>query len=376
MEQGVTATHADSSPPALASEMISRLCELPTGTIQAVQCASGNGIADLVRAYGGADGSLRLLYLPVALGGSLTDAVNCLVDRLSELAEASWPYWFGTIDFSWFRDDALGNERLRDVARELAASDDRISPNWTTTAIRQVARSQLLRGTPVDPSVAATQLSLVLSPRGMILFLPFTGVYSRDRAAVAVAVVEWAARYTESVVVPIIPIDWPAAHPVDRLLFHAWAIDGKGATANEAAPASRTLDSISGATMPSNSVEISPIGGQPHPLSDVEKRMWAFLCQDDELRSLFRCNQTVETVHGSRPRVDLLWEEGKVIVELDGYPDHSLPAAFERDRHRDYQLLMSGYQVLRITNEEVNRDLEAAVGKIRDIVRWRERRGA
>jgi very-short-patch-repair endonuclease len=32
--------------------------------------------------------------------------------------------------------------------------------------------------------------------------------------------------------------------------------------------------------------------------------------------------------------------------------------------------------VLRITNEEVNRDLEAAVGKIRDIVRWRERRGA
>jgi very-short-patch-repair endonuclease len=57
-----------------------------------------------------------------------------------------------------------------------------------------------------------------------------------------------------------------------------------------------------------------------------------------------------------------------VIVELDGYADHSLRDAFERDRHRDYELLMSGYQVLRITNFEVERDLEAAVGKIRDVV--------
>jgi very-short-patch-repair endonuclease len=67
-----------------------------------------------------------------------------------------------------------------------------------------------------------------------------------------------------------------------------------------------------------------------------------------------------------------LWPEGAVVVELDGYPDHSARDAFERDRHRDYELLMSGYQVLRITNDEVTRDLEAAVGKIRDVVNWRK----
>jgi very-short-patch-repair endonuclease len=64
-----------------------------------------------------------------------------------------------------------------------------------------------------------------------------------------------------------------------------------------------------------------------------------------------------------------LWPHGRLVVELDGYTDHSTPSAFERDRHRDYELIVSGYRVLRITNDEVKRDLEAAVSKIRDIVR-------
>jgi very-short-patch-repair endonuclease len=116
---------------------------------------------------------------------------------------------------------------------------------------------------------------------------------------------------------------------------------------------------------------ISAVMGQPHPLSEVEKRVWAHLSQDDELAPLFRCNQTVVTRHGGRPRVDLLWLEGRVVVEFDGYADHGVRDAFERDRHRDYELTISGYTVLRITNDEVQRDLEAAVGKIRDVVHSR-----
>jgi very-short-patch-repair endonuclease len=42
--------------------------------------------------------------------------------------------------------------------------------------------------------------------------------------------------------------------------------------------------------------------------------------------------------------------------------------AFVHDRHRDYELAMSGYTVLRLTNDEIAQDLEKAIEKIRDLV--------
>jgi very-short-patch-repair endonuclease len=59
------------------------------------------------------------------------------------------------------------------------------------------------------------------------------------------------------------------------------------------------------------------------------------------------------------------------VVELDGYGDHNTRAAFARDRHRDYELALSGYAVLRIANDEAALDIGRAVEKIRDMVRLR-----
>jgi very-short-patch-repair endonuclease len=39
-----------------------------------------------------------------------------------------------------------------------------------------------------------------------------------------------------------------------------------------------------------------------------------------------------------------------------------------QDRHRDYELTLSGYTVLRLTNDEIAQDLEKAIEKIRDLV--------
>ena len=41
------------------------------------------------------------------------------------------------------------------------------------------------------------------------------------------------------------------------------------------------------------------------------------------------------------------------------------------DRHRDYELVLSGYTVLRLANDEVLQDFGRAVEKIRDVVRLR-----
>ena len=63
-----------------------------------------------------------------------------------------------------------------------------------------------------------------------------------------------------------------------------------------------------------------------------------------------------------------------LVVELDGYGSHGNRAAFMYDRHRDYELALSGYTVLRLANDEIAQDIEKAVEKIRDLVRMRRPR--
>jgi predicted transcriptional regulator of viral defense system len=47
--------------------------------------------------------------------------------------------------------------------------------------------------------------------------------------------------------------------------------------------------------------------------------------------------------------VDALWREQRLVVELDGRTFHDGPAAFERDRERDADLVAAGYRVMRVT---------------------------
>ena len=52
-------------------------------------------------------------------------------------------------------------------------------------------------------------------------------------------------------------------------------------------------------------------------------------------------------------RVDCLWRDSKLVVELDGYEFHQGRAAFERDRERDSRLRLAGYRVLRFTWRQI-----------------------
>jgi hypothetical protein len=57
---------------------------------------------------------------------------------------------------------------------------------------------------------------------------------------------------------------------------------------------------------------LAPWRGLPHPLSDIEQRLAKMLAGDAELAPLFSFNQIIETVRGSKPRVDLVWMEGRL----------------------------------------------------------------
>ena len=105
--------------------------------------------------------------------------------------------------------------------------------------------------------------------------------------------------------------------------------------------------------------------------SVIEKRMRRALAADHELAGLFEDEVVLKLGPlGPTPRVDLLWRVGKVVVELDG-TEHERDLAYGADRHRDFELLVAGYLVLRLTNAEVALDLGRSLDKVRRVVNLR-----
>jgi very-short-patch-repair endonuclease len=93
-----------------------------------------------------------------------------------------------------------------------------------------------------------------------------------------------------------------------------------------------------------------------------------------DLSGLFEDEITLQLgTLGLTPRVDLLWRDGKVVVEIDG-PEHERDPNYGADRHRDYELLVAGYLVLRLTNAEVELDLSRSLEKVRRVVNLRRGR--
>ncbi|MDR2352946.1 MAG: endonuclease domain-containing protein [Deltaproteobacteria bacterium] len=108
--------------------------------------------------------------------------------------------------------------------------------------------------------------------------------------------------------------------------------------------------------------------GKPNPKSPGELLLSEEIDSDRELAQLFKFNQEIHTTSGPTLLVDLLWEQGKLVVEVDGFKYHGTRQAFESDRHRDYLLMLSGYRVLRITYSEIRHRILSAMDKIKKTV--------
>jgi len=55
-------------------------------------------------------------------------------------------------------------------------------------------------------------------------------------------------------------------------------------------------------------------------------------------------------------KIDALWREQKIVVELDGFQDHGTRERFESDRARDVRLQLAGFTVLRFTDRMLERE--------------------
>jgi very-short-patch-repair endonuclease len=74
-------------------------------------------------------------------------------------------------------------------------------------------------------------------------------------------------------------------------------------------------------------------------------------------------NAPVEIANG-RIEVDFLWPDQRLVVEADSRDFHGTEVAFERDRWRDRELFRVGYNTLRVTNHQAERESAAVADAI------------
>lgn len=288
-----------------------------------------DGVADALRA---GDDAARGALLVATEGLRGADALlDRLLDDLARLALARWPDW-----------SARGAD---------PSAVDGLSGPWLKAAGKHAAAGRPPRFRRAARAVEFVQLARAVEPAGLLLVAEVDPA-APARAAPVIQALEWCAGQGAIVVaaLPAVPSPTP---PFDRILYGAHRVvrDVPPAEARFIAPGSRA-----------------------HHASAVERRLEAALHGDDELGPLFACNARVPLgLERTAPRVDFLWREGRVVVELDG-PEHRGEPKFGADRHRDYELLIAGYLVLRITNAQAETDLPRAVEKIRDVVRLRRHR--
>jgi hypothetical protein len=245
-----------------------------------------------------------------------------ILDDLAELALAAWPNWPPSPLAPWRR-----------AADRLAAAGRR--PRFSA---RVPAQTQFCA---LHPAAGGPALTFQIEAGGP------------ERAAQLIATMEWVRRHGAAAVAVLPELPQPTA-PWDRVMYGALAV-----TPAPSAPASARL-------VP------PPAPGMRG--SAVERRMRAALRATADLAALFEDEVTLRLGPlGPTPRVDLLWREGRVVVELDG-AEHERDPNYGADRHRDYELMVAGYLVLRLTNDEVELDLERALEKVRRVVALRRER--
>jgi hypothetical protein len=324
--RGVLQPYQPSGSLAEYDEVVARLRALRRGGLLTLV---GLGSAQLGEVVSQTSLSTPILRLDTVGIANTARAIDRILDDLADLVSALWPDWDG-------------QESPEHLPRLLSA--------WHRAATRFASAGRR----PRFPQLAReTEFAHLLSVLPGLVLLAEVDASRGERAAPIIAALEWARRYGAAVVALFADEPAPEA-PWDRLLYDAVIVQAL------AEPVGRRL--------------ILPTSDSTSRGSAIERRMRAALRAAPDLGRLFEDEVTLQLgVLGPTPRVDLLWREGKVVVELDG-PEHERDPNYGADRHRDYELLVAGYLVLRLTNAEVELDLSRSLEKVRRVVNLRRGR--
>jgi len=337
--------------------------QIPMGDVRVFLCP------DVMEVLTGLE--LSRVTLPSALKvvahtwDKLPDHSSVVKEVLTVLAKAShavWPSWYGQENVFSGVEATLEQGIFNQLqCQALKARQPEICEPWVKAAVNACESGQIPLPNKFAHALQLSQLALTLDPVTLIFILAVNDAQPEPWRLFGFArAATWIAQETGSRVAVLMPAHLTDCEELASILY--------GAVELSPALPSRSTETISGEEAKHF---LWPLQGQPHPGSPGEQKLADRLSRDQELAILFGFNQSIRTVRGSLYLVDLLWLEGKVIVEIDGYRYHGNRFAFGEDRNRDYELLISDYVVLRLPHDEVVADIEIAIEKIRDVVRFR-----
>ena len=111
------------------------------------------------------------------------------------------------------------------------------------------------------------------------------------------------------------------------------------------------------------------------PGSAAERFLYELLESHARTAGRFALNNQPGFRFGPQPaEVDLLASELRLAVEIDGYHHFTKPAAYRRDRRKDWELQRHGYVVVRVLAEDVVARTEDVLDMILAAVDHCERR--
>lgn len=271
-----------------------------------------------------------------------------LVRQLARIALDLWPHWYECMLDVPNGSSAAALTALDLAVTEAGARQAGVNLNWLRRAARSAHESKAPLVSDFSPSVQLAQLQKAVSPSGLVLLLECQW----SEGAIGDSVARQMENVAQNSGLTLVLVS--GAHPLPTALARFSRLTG--ATASNVEP-----DSPTGPTF-------GPVVGRPHPNSEAERRLYEHIRRTEDLRALFAWNQVLHLSPAATPKVDLVWPEGKLVVEIDGWVDHSTREKFESDRIRDYELLAAGYLVLRVSNSEVLADTERVVEKLRRLV--------
>jgi hypothetical protein len=305
----------------------------------------------------------RVAVSEVNASQPVSEVVEEILCSLAKAALTVWPDWYGGADLFGRCDEVSLQSAVDRFASGIAAGRQRyVLRPWVSCAA-SLCRVNTPPITPdFSPAIQLQQLSLAVASDDLTLVVrvsPTREPEAVDLLGLARSL-EWVARRASARVVAVLPVEWAGRVELDGISWGYATSDETGADW-----------SAEDAAFDEPAASVSPIRGRPHPDSPGEQLMAARLSRDPVLGPLFEYNMPVTTVRNSRYLVDLVWFGGRIAVEIDGYRCHSSRFDFANDRHRDYELQLSGFLVLRLTHDCVMSDVELAIDKIRDMVNLR-----
>ena len=206
--------------------------------------------------------------------------------------------WFTDVNFGSCRNDALGRQAARIMAREVVSKSPTIFLPWAEAVVRCALSGRKPRVDGLNVAVEIEQLCFAINRQGLILIIDAQA--AQAPADAFVHAIEWIGQKAGAAVVVLFPELPDAAPPFDRILHGAVQVLAPLGSMPPAAEGEATTEWA----------WLAPVRGIPHPLSETEQRLAKALARDGELAPLFCFNQLIETIHGSRPKVDLR-DDGK-----------------------------------------------------------------